>query len=75
MNKAHWFLEGDRISIKDHTGVTVFPSALDVYSAIFSDVKEFRGQQLDRPLTSVVPDLIFSRFFSDILVETLTHYR
>ncbi len=62
MNKAHWFTEGDRILIKDHTGATVFPSALDVYSAIFSDVKEFHGQQLDRPLTSVVPDLIFSRF-------------
>jgi SNF2 family DNA or RNA helicase len=62
MNKAHWFTEGDRILIKDHTGATVFPSALDVYSAIFSDVKEFHGQQLDRPLTSLVPDLIFSRF-------------
>jgi hypothetical protein len=62
MNKTHWFLGGDRISIKDHTGATVFPSALDVYSAIFSNVKEFHGQQLDRPLTSVVPDLIFSRF-------------
>jgi SNF2 family DNA or RNA helicase len=62
MIKAHWFLEGGRISIKDYIGGSIFPSALDVYSAIFSDVKEFHGHDLDRPLTSVVPDLVFSRF-------------
>ena len=62
MNKTHWFLDGDRILIKDQTGATVLPTALDVYSAVFSDVKEIHGRQLDRPLTLVVPDLIFSRF-------------
>jgi SNF2 family DNA or RNA helicase len=62
MSKAHWFLEGGRILIKDHSGAIIFPSALDIYSAIFSDKKSFHGQQLDIPLIEVFPDLIFSRF-------------
>jgi SNF2 family DNA or RNA helicase len=62
MNTAHWLLEGDRISIEDHRGTIVFPSALDVYTAVFSDLKICLGHKLNRSLTAALPELVFSRF-------------
>lgn len=69
MRMAHWFFEGDRISIKDPNGATVLPSAFDVYSAIFSETKEFHGHPVERPLTAVVPDLIFSRYPAEVAIK------
>lgn len=69
MKTMHCFLEGDRILIKDHTGATFFPSALDVYSIVFSGAKEFHGQPLAKSLTSALPELIFSRFPAEPVIK------
>lgn len=74
MNKAHWVLEDNQILIKSHSGDTFLPVALQVYSAVFSGVDEFHGHKLDRPLSSELPNLIFSRFPAEpaIIIRNIT---
>ena len=77
MNKAHWVLEDNQILIKSHSGDTFLPVALQVYSAVFSGVDEFHGHKLDRPLSSELPNLIFSRFPAEpaIIIRNITPLR
>lgn len=75
MNKAaRWIFENDQLSIQDDTGSKVLPTALQVYTAVFSEVNELDGYQFDSPPSVTFPSLIFSKFPADptILIRGVT---
>jgi hypothetical protein len=69
MDKASWVIDEGQIKIKSHLGDISPLTALQVYSAIFSEVIDFHGHQLECPLPTAFPDLIFSRFSAEPVIR------
>ncbi|WP_382199797.1 DEAD/DEAH box helicase [Hydrogenophaga defluvii] len=62
MHQAEWVIDEGRLKIKDRSGGQFFPSAMQVYSAVFSSLTEIEGRTLDCLLPDACPNLSFSRF-------------
>ncbi len=62
MKIAKWIQKDNRISIADQEGVFIYPSAMEIYSEIFSDIKKAHAYEIEASLIATFPKLVFSRF-------------